>query len=207
MRIRLSADARALCTSGRLAHLKEFILIDTLEVSERTEIVVRVDAVAGGTSAYPIQMLDGQASGLLAGIPTSDLKYIIMRVEDGDSARDGAGGGKEYVGSYGDLLSFIEGSASWTELPDGRRVPMDIDGAEPLSMDLSIEEADSIQTHTPLSCPMLREPEMSIRPGLIRHIPCSVDLQEVFEDNSSIGYNIALTLEKALDGDLQAATG
>ncbi|KAL2794739.1 hypothetical protein BJX66DRAFT_303071 [Aspergillus keveii] len=85
MRIRLSADARALCTSGPFPHLKQSIVLDALEVNERTEIAVRADAVAGDTSAYPVQMLDGQAGGLLKGIPTFDMKYI-MRVKDDDSA-------------------------------------------------------------------------------------------------------------------------
>ncbi|KAL3492420.1 hypothetical protein BJX62DRAFT_236239 [Aspergillus germanicus] len=207
MRIRLSADARALCSSGRFPHLEEFIVLDALELNERTEIVVRADAVVGVTSAYPIQMLDGQAGELLAGIATFDMKYA-MRVMDDHSSADGATCWKEYVGSYGELLSFMEGSATWTERPNGRQGPMDIDGGdEPLSMNRSIEEADSFQAHSELSCPMLCEPEMTIRPGRTRHIPCSVDLQEVFEDNPSDGYKIALTPEKAPDGELQAATG
>ncbi|KAL3440081.1 hypothetical protein BJX65DRAFT_315150 [Aspergillus insuetus] len=207
MRIRLSADARALCTSGRFPELKEFIVLDVLEVNERTDIAVRADAVAGKTSAYPIQLLDGQTGQLLAGIPTFDLKYI-MRVLDNGSAGDQTNSSwNEYVGSYGELLQSMEGSATWTELPNGRRMPASIDDDQTLGPDLPIEEAETSQRHSPLSCPMLREPEMSIRPGRLGHIPCSVDLQEVFDDNSSAGYKIALTPEKASDGELQAATG
>ncbi|KAL2841776.1 hypothetical protein BJX68DRAFT_270960 [Aspergillus pseudodeflectus] len=130
-RISLSADARALCTSGRFPHLKEFIVLDALDVNERTEIVLRADAVAGDTAAYPIQLLDGQAGeGLLAGIPTFDMKYVIRVVQNG-SPGDRTKCWKEYVGSYGELLCSMEGSATWAELPNGRRVPIDIDGDQP----------------------------------------------------------------------------
>jgi hypothetical protein len=186
--------------------LKEFIVLDALEVNERMDILVRADAVAGVTSAYPIQMLDGQDGGLMAGNPIFDMKYVI-RVENDDSSGDGTNYWKDYVGSYGELLCRTEGSATWTELPNGRRVPIDIDGDEPLSMDLSIGEEDSFQSHSELSCPLLRDPEMSFRPGRISHIPCSVDLQEVFEDDPSVGYKIALTPEGVPNKGLQAAQG
>ncbi|CEN59404.1 hypothetical protein ASPCAL01854 [Aspergillus calidoustus] len=205
-RISLSADARALCTSGRFPHLNKFIVLDALDVNERTEIVVRVDAVAGDTAAYPIQLLDGQAGeGLLAGIPTFDMKYVI-RVVQNDSPGDGTKCWKEYVGSYGELLCSLEGSAAWAELPNGRRVPIDIDGDQP-RMDLHIQDADAFQTHSELSCHMLRDPEMSIRPGRIGHIPCSVDLQEVFEKDLSVGYEIAFRPDKVPNNGLQAVTG
>jgi hypothetical protein len=203
----LSADARALCTSGQFPHLKEFIVLDALDVNERTEIVVRVDAASGGTAAYPIQLLDGQAGeGLLAGIPTFDMKYVI-RVVENDSPGDGTKCWKEYAGSYGDLLCSLEGSATWAELPNGRRVPIDIDGDQPQRLDLHIEDAGAFQTPSGLSCPMLRDPEMSIRPGRIGHIPCSVDLQEVFEENLSIGYKIALRPDSFPNNGSHAVTG
>ncbi|KAJ0425205.1 hypothetical protein BJY00DRAFT_308533 [Aspergillus carlsbadensis] len=204
-RIRLSADARALYTSGRLPHLKEFIVLDALSMNRRTEIVVRADAVVGDTSAYPIELLDGQSGARLAGVPTFDMKYV-MRVVDTGVSSEAISPWKEFVASYGDLLRFIEGPATWTELPSGRRVPIDSGGDDqPPSPDRPIEDAGAFRTHSELSCPMLSEPEMSIRPGRIRHVPCAIDLQEVFEEGSSAGYEVVLTPEEVRNDALQTA--
>jgi hypothetical protein len=85
--------------------------------------------------------------------------------------------------------------------PNGTRVPVNRDGDRLLSIDSPVEELDTFQTHLEVPCPMLSEPDTSLRPRRISHIPCAVGLQEVFEDDSSVGYKIAFTPEKASDSE------